>query len=470
MEINGKLIKIYNNSPVFLQNILLTSYSTVLDRKRYGGNFDFYRKFLDKTQWYTKKELEEYQYTQLKKLIKHAYETVPYYRRIFKKYKLKPTDIKSLADLPKLPVLTRNDVKNNTQQLISTAFKPSQLTYGHTSGTTGSPLQLYYDSAKVNVSYAALDRQYQWAGGHLSRFGDRIAVARGNVIVPLSQRKPPFWRQNHLHNQLLLSSFHLSKKNLPYYFEKLEDFQPKIIDGYPSTLYILAKYLKNNSKKFPLKAVISASETLYDFQRKIIEESFQCKIFDYYTLAEWVVYATECEKHEGHHLNSEYGITEIVDKNNLPLPDGDTGKIVGTSLHNFGMPMIRYLTNDMTAIRKNQCSCGRGLPLMEDVTTKAEDTLTLKDGRLISPSVLTHPFKPLHSVEESQIIQKDYDRVVIKIVPRNDFSDADEHHLITELKARIGSETKINVVIVDSLPRTSSGKFRWVISEVPVGI
>jgi phenylacetate-CoA ligase len=322
----------------------------------------------------------------------------------------------------------------------------------------------------MHISYAALDRQYNWAGGQLARFGDRIAVGRGNVIVPLSQKKPPFWRHNYYHNQLLLSSFHLSKINLPHYFKKLRSFQPQIIDGYPSTLYILAKYLNNRGEKFPLKAVISASETLYDFQRETIEDSFQCKIFDYYTLAEWVVYATECERHEGHHLNSEYGVTEIVDHGGIPLPVGQAGKIAGTSLHNFGMPMIRYLTNDMTAFKHRPCSCGRGLPLMEDVTTKAEDTLTLKDGRLISPSVLTHPFKPLHSVEESQIIQKDYDFILIKIVPRDDFSQADEHHLVSALKARIGSQTRITIEIVESLPRTSSGKFRWVISEVPLGI
>lgn len=470
MAQNSGLIKMYDHSPVFLQNCLLTLFSLFLDRKRYGGKYNYYKDFLAKTQWYSKEELEAYQENQLQKLIKHAYETVPYYQRIFEKRKLSPSDIKTSADLTKLPVLTRDDIKNNTSDLISTAYKQRQLTYGHTSGTTGSPLHLYYDSLKVNISYAALDRQYQWAGCNLSRFGDRIAVGRGNVIVPLSRTKPPFWRENYLHNQLLLSSFHLSSKNLPYYIEKLETFKPKIIDGYPSTLYILAKYLKNNSKKLPLKAVISASETLYDFQREVIEESFQCKIFDYYTLAEWVVYATECEKHEGHHLNSEYGITEIVDKDYLPLPIGKTGRIVGTSLHNFGMPMIRYATSDMTALKENQCSCGRGLPLMEDVATKAEDILTLKDGRLISPSVLTHPFKPLNSIEESQIIQKEYDRIIVKIVPRTDFSDADVNHLVTELKARIGDDTTIDIEIVDSLPRTSRGKFRWVISEVPLGI
>jgi phenylacetate-CoA ligase len=107
---------------------------------------------------------------------------------------------------------------------------------------------------------------------------------------------------------------------------------------------------------------------------------------------------------------------------------------------------------------------------MDDVTTKAEDTLTLKDGRLIPPSVLTHPFKPLNSIEESQIIQKDYDRIVVKIVRRQDYTDRDTQHLVRELKSRVGEDTAIEIEFVEGLPRTAAGKFRWVVSEVPLGI
>ena len=193
-------------------------------------------------------------------------------------------------------------------------------------------------------------------------------------------------------------------------------------------------------------------------------------MFDYYALAERTVFATECERHEGHHLCMEYGISEILDEKNEPLPKGKIGKLVGTSLHNFGMPLIRYVTNDMTALRDHACSCGRGLELMDDVTTKAEDTLTLKDGRLISPSVLTHPFKPMNSVEESQIIQKEHDRIVIKIVPRKDYTEADTAHLIREMKIRLGNEVRVEIEMVERLERSGSGKFRWVISEVPLGL
>ena len=467
---NPYLVAVYNACPVFMQNAILTGYSAILDRERYGGTFREYAELMSKAQWSGKDELEAYQDERLGVLVRHAYETVPYYRKVFDERRLKPSDVRSQRDLDKLPLLTKDDVRKNFKLLVSSDFAQGKLKFGHTSGTTGSPLEIGYDTAIIYATYAALDRQYNWAGCRLERGGDRIAVARGNVIVPLDRKKPPFWRYNRYHNQLLLSSFHMSKGNLPHYLEKMKRYGAQVLDGYPSTLYVLAKHLKNNNSHFPLKAVISSSETLYDFQREMIESSFQCRVFDYYAVAERVVFATECEEHAGHHLAMEYGISEIVDIKGNPVAGGTTGRLVGTTLHNLGMPLIRYVTNDMTAVRTGNCPCGRGLKLMDDVTTKAEDTLTLKDGRLIPPSVLTHPFKPLNSIEESQIIQKDYDRILVKIVRRQDYADRDTQHLVRELKSRVGEETTIEIEFVESLSRTAAGKFRWVISEVPLGI
>lgn len=467
---NAHFKRLYDRSPICLQNALLTGYSLILDRQRYSRGFLEFRKTFAEIQWLSLQEIQEYQNRRLREIVSHAYQTVPYYRRIFRQRGLTPTDIRTSEDLLKLPLLTRAEIKGHFRDLLSTAYRPWRLKFGHTSGTTGSPLKVAYDSTVIHSTYAALDRQYEWAGCRLSRGGDRIAVLRGNVIVPLTQRRPPFWRFNGLHNQLLLSSFHLSPENLPLYLEQVERYEPVVFDGYPSTLYIFAKFLKNIGRTYPVSAVISSSETLYDFQRQTIEESFQCRVFDYYALAERTVFATECDRHEGHHLCMEYGISEILDERGDPLPTGRTGTLVGTSLHNFAMPLIRYVTNDRTALRGATCSCGRGLALMDDVATKSEDTLTLKDGRLVSPSVLTHPFKPMTNVEASQIIQKEPDLILIKIVPRAGYTDTDTAHLIREMKVRLGEDVRVDVELVEQLQRTDSGKFRWVISEVPLGI
>jgi phenylacetate-CoA ligase len=152
------------------------------------------------------------------------------------------------------------------------------------------------------------------------------------------------------------------------------------------------------------------------------------------------------------------------------VSSGTVGRLVGTSLHNLAMPLLRYVTNDMTATRASQCACGRNLETMDDVTTKAEDVLTLRDGRLISPSVLTHPFKPLDCIEGSQIVQPDLDTVIIRIVAGPEYTPALTDHLITEFTARLGSDVKIDVQLVKALETSANGKFKWVISHVSPGI
>lgn len=461
---------IYRLSPAWCQNLLLTGFGAFLERERYSGRYAEYRDLLASSERWSRQELVAYQDERLRAVVRHAYDTVPYYRTRFDQRRLKPDDIRSQQDLHKLPLLTKDDIRANFEALRSTALPPKQMRCGHTSGTTGTPLTVAYDRDAVWMTYAVFDRHYRWAGLHMGRDGDRIAVARGNVIVPLEQRKPPYWRYNRRQNQMLLSSFHLSKANLPAYFDALTAFKPAVLDGYPSTLYILAKYLIGRGQMFPLRAAVTSSETLFDFQRAAIEQAFQCRIFDYFALAERVVFSGECDRHEGHHISMEYGIAEVVDDGAQPVGAGTEGRLAGTSLHNLAMPLLRYATNDRTTLTAHQCSCGRELELMGDVTTKAEDVLTLSDGRLISPSVLTHPFKPLDCIEGSQIVQKAPDHVVIRLVAGADYEPSLGAHLIKEFKERLGDDVRVEVQLVDRLEYGRNGKFKWVISKVPLGI
>jgi phenylacetate-CoA ligase len=461
---------LYRSTPIWAQNLLLTGFSGLTERERYGGRYAEYQTLLAASEGWSRAELEAYQDERLRVVIEHAYESVPFYRRRFEALKLVPADIRGRADLPKLPLLTKQDIRRHFADLVSTTIPRRKLKTGHTSGTTGTPLTVGYDRETVGMTYAVFDRHYRWAGLRSGPGGDRVAVARGNVIVPLDQQGPPFWRFNRRQNQLLLSSFHMSRTNLPAYFEQLAAFQPAAIDGYPSTLYLLAKHLQNRGETFPVKAVVTSSETLYEFQRAAIEERFQCRVFDYYALAERAIFSGECAAHQGHHVAMEYGLAEAVDPTGAPVPSGSVGKLVGTTLHNLAMPLIRYATNDVSGLRRNRCGCGRDLELMEDVTTKAEDVLTLKDGRLISPSVLTHPFKPLDCIEGSQIVQTALDAVTIRLIPGATYTEAHSQHLVREFRERLGDDVRIDIKMVERFDVTKQGKFKWVTSDVPLGI
>jgi phenylacetate-CoA ligase len=462
-----KISTIYEKSPIFIQNLAVSFYGLKLIKREYGRKFNELLKDFEKIQWYSSDALFEYQSKKLSSLINHCYNSVPYYRNVMEKRNLKPHDIRTPKDLFKLPILTKEDIRNNFNQLISKNAIKSNLIDGHTSGTTGSPLHFYYDKQICRIKTVLDWRQKRIADINP---GDKMAFFLGRMIVPAIQKKPPFWRINRFLNQMFFSSFHLSNENIKYYIDELFRFNPVAIEGYPSTMYLIARFLLNENRFFKAKAVFTSSETLLPLQREVIEKAFQCKLFDFYGLAERVTFSTECESHMGHHVNSDFGIVEITDLNGNEVSQGSLGRIVSTGLHNLSMPLLRYQTNDISSISSEFCSCGRKFPLMSDVTSKAEDIITTKDGRYISASVLTHPFKPLKGIQESQIVQEDLDHITIKIVRMSSCQCIETNELILEMQKRLGKEMKITIEFVDQIPRTKAGKLRWVISKVPLSI
>ena len=454
----------YDNAPYWVQSILLNIYALGIHRERYGKPFALAFEELQKTQWFSPDQIYRYQFERLKALVKHAYETVPFYRKRYDEYGVRPEDIKELSDISRLPILTREDVRSAGDALISSRYPKNKLIHGHTSGTTGSPLSCYWDKQTCVYNNAVDWRQKRWAG---IEYGEGIAMFMGRTIVPTNKTKPPFWQVDRIHNMLWMSSFHLSKEYLPHYLKKLIQYRPAVIEGYPSTVYILARYLKKLDQKFPVKAVITSSETLLPTQRTLIEERFEAPLFDFYAMAERVAFAGQCEAHE-YHLSFEYAFNEIADTDGNPVGPDKKGYLVGTSLLNFGMPFIRYKTSDITAIKTGQCSCGRHMPRFTGVTTKEEDIVVTPEGKLISSSVLTHPFKPMDAVQESQIIQEEVDLLRIKIVRRKGYSESDSTNLIAALRQRVGLSMRIELEFVENIPRTQAGKLRWVISKIPL--
>ncbi len=457
------LENIYNFSPVTFQSLMLNIKALELYFERYGKKFDKVYEEFNSNQYLTYSELEEYQFIKLRELIQHAYETVPFYNSRFKKHGIKVSDFNCIDDLNKISILTKDDINQNFNDLKSTSVTERHFRKGHTSGTTGTPLNILYDIHTCVVHHVADRRQKEWAG---MKWGEKYASLQGRVICPPTQNKPPFWRYNWINKQLFLSSFHLKKEYLQSYVNKLQSEKIMYLEGYPSTVYTLASFILATNQRLPLKAVLTSSETLFEWQRVAIEEAFCCNIFDFYGMAERVIYASECKEHCGHHLNMDYGITEFLDSNLSPVSAGIQGKIYATSLHNFAFPLIRYETNDTCYLKEEKCLCGCSFPLMGEVATKNESIITLPDGRWISPSVLTHPFKPMINIVESQIIQKNLDNIEIKIVKKHSYTKDDEALLLRGLRLRLGNDIKISVSYVNNIPRTKSGKFKWVVSNI----
>ncbi len=452
----------YNSSPYFLQHLLLNLYALRIHRERYGKQFDKALKELEETQNYSTSEIEAYQNLHLRRLIEHAYNTVPFYKERFAKTKLTPSDIRSVGDLSKIPLLTRKELLNNKELLLSRMVCSSDLVYGHTSGTTGSPLTIGWDKETCIFTNAVDWRQKSWAGVSV---GDPIALFLGRPVVSLKANKPPFWQLDRIHNQLWMSSFHMSQEHLPSYVEKIKSSEVVAIEGYPSTIYILARFLQATNQRLKMCAVFTSSEVLHQHQRDLIEEVFSCKVFDFYGMAERMVFATQCQNGPGYHLNFEYAVNEVVDDAGNPV---EKGFLVGTSLRNFGMPLIRYRTSDVVEIDKTPCACGREMQRLKEVLGRDESILVVPGGKLISNSVLTPPFKQVGGIVESQIVQETIDKITVKLVVEDSFGDSHKLQLVDLLKERIGVAVTIEVELLDEIPRDSSGKFTWLVSKVPL--
>jgi phenylacetate-CoA ligase len=428
---------------------------------RNGKLFDKYLAELEEAENYSSLELKQYQEEKLKRIVNVAYKHIPFYRRVFQEKKLVPNDIQTIEDLQKLPIIDKGTVRAHFKELKNNNHR-GIVNKGRTSGTTGTPSVFLRDMESINLESAAIIQHQRWAN---VRRGDKRVFLRGERVVPIERDKPPFWRFNRFKNQLIMSSYHLAEQYLPYYVRKIKEFSPKILEAYPSTAYILVQYLEKMDDSLDIPVVHTSSEPLYPHWRKLIENRLNAKIFDWYGMAERVCFAGECEAHVGLHTLSGYGITEFV-KPSTNETDESEGVIVGTTLNNFIMPLIRYRTNDLSNAIKGSCTCGRKYPRIHPIETKYENIIITPDGKYISPSLLTFCFKSASNVEMSQIVQSKDGSIKIRIVGNKSFREQDRGYVISGIRDILGDNIQITAELVENIERTKGGKFQWIISEV----
>ncbi len=457
--------RMYLKSPAFLQNALVSYQGRKILKERFGHDYDSFASFLARSERFDRGQLRDYQNERLGVVVSHAYDAVPYYRRLMDGLGLKPSDITTVDDLVKLPVLTKDDIKANMDDMISTASDRRRIKEVYTSGTTGNMVTFYWDRAVDVVNNACLWRARRWAG---FEFGQPYATLLGKLVVSPMQRRPPFWRFNRVWNQMIMSPHHLHRENLPYYLDALRDHGIAALDTYPSTAAMLARQLKSTGDYLPLRCVMTTAEPLLDADRQIIGERFQCGVFDGYSQAERVVYSAECEQHRGNHLFEEYGVCEIVDGDGTPVAPGTPGRLVGTGLHNLAMPLIRYDVGDVASLSTETCTCGRGLTLMGIVAARQGDIITTPDGRLLPPLMVLRPFKYIEGVSASQFVQHTTTDYTARIVIDRPLRQEEVDELKRNLCGRLGQMVNIKVERVNDIPRSANQKFRRVMSEVPV--
>lgn len=451
---------LYQHSPRRVQEWILSGRSYARAFAREGATFRRLSKEIDASQWLDPAALAGYERARMRQTLVNASAEVPFYQESMADLGVDARVAQLPSDLSRLPILTKDDVRNAGNRLVSSASHGPCLT-SNTSGTTGSPLKLHQNLSTVNREHAFIWRQLTWAG---MRPGDRRAWIRGDMIVPASVTTGPFWRENAADKMLMMSSFHLSEANGRGYIEALETYNPTIIQAYPSSVTFLAAWMENNSihyKGRALRGIVTSSETMSLDAKKLVSRVFGCMVYDWYGQAERVAAIGTCE-HGNYHVMSDYGYTEL-----LPVGN-DLFEIVGTTYSNFTMPLIRYRCGDLVRRSKQagHCACGRHFPLVEEVIGRADDAVKLPDGRRVSACLAGNVFRGIHGILQGQIRQLSKESLDIFVVATKDYSPESADKLRGNIKLRIGDAMKINIHCVEELERTPRGKFKAVVCEI----
>ena len=455
--------KVYWNLPQFAKSWMATLYALRLDRNRYGPEFQACVRDIESRNHWDLAQFEADQRIRLNAICRSAVRNVPFYRDRFRDAGIDPIRVYTLDDLSGLPILEKSTVREDILLLLNHQMDPRKLMAFPTSGTTGTPLMIHRDPKLGAIASAYLDIRWREVGGMLRRSNSSVAFG-GHLVTSPQRRHPPFWVYNARWRQLYMSSYHLSPQYLDSYVDAIRKFGPDFIEGYPSSLYAVAAHIvQQNLPPVPVKACFTTAEKLFEHQREAIAQAFCSRTYDQYGCGEMVVFAAECP-HGTMHLSPEIGMVEVLDEDDRPLPAGQTGQLVCTSLVNHIQPFIRYRLGDRGALGDQPCPCGSQLPVLLSIDGRADDVLITNDGRRIGR--LDPVFKGTTGIREAQIIQDQIDRFRILIVPSTSYREVDGERAQENLAARVGSG-EIKIELVDHIERTPAGKFRAVICRMP---
>ena len=426
------------------------------------------KNFLYKTQWWDKERIEEWQFQKVRQIVKYAYENVPGYHQLYNEAGLKPDDIQTLEDIKLLPFVTKELLRDNVEDFSSKAIPKKMQRYATTGGSTGIPFGFYNTRENNAVENAFISTIWESIGFQI---GEKTAVVRGAFV---GTEKTLFDRTlGQLYDALLLSSYYLTDYTYPAYRGKLLKFKPSFLHVYPSAITILSDLMKaygDEGKFDSVKAILTASENLYEWQNRKIQSAFpQARIFDFYGHSEKVILAAMCEYSEQYHIWPFYGVTEILNGQDEEVQEGKVGELVGTSFWNYATPFIRYRTMDSSKKGKFGCDkCGRHFQLLERIEGRLQEIIVSKRGRSISMTAINMHSDVFDNVKQFQFYQDTPGRVAFKIIRKNSYSESDTAKIRQELMKKLGEDMDLKIVFVDEIARTQRGKYRFLEQKLDI--
>lgn len=455
--------KIYSNSPVFIQNLLVSAYGYKWMKRRFGGIFTKEYEQAKRREYFTAQQWNDYQNLQLQRMISHAYATVPFYRESFNKNGFDDNALKKIntETIGQLPVLSKEELRQYGTSTLLSSIREDNGSFFASSGSTGTPTQIMYSHAMHQRWFGIYElRVRNWAG--VSSFVPRGMIG-GRRILPGAENKPPFYRYNYFEKQVYFSAYHISPQNIKDYLKGMQRHHVQYMTGYAMSNFFLAGFFKELKIEAPqLKCVITSSEKLTPEMRDVFKEVYGCKTFDGWGSVEACGLATECD-HGSMHISPDAGLLEVLDDNLKPVPAGVEGALYCTGFLNFDQPLIRYKIGDRAILSGKPCACGRAMPVIQEIAGRVEDVIVGKDGRQM---VRFHSiFNGLHAIKQSQVIQETAEDIVVKVVTDNKLAEAEVQLIKQRIESQLG-EMNITVEDVPNIPLTNNGKFKAVVSKI----
>lgn len=424
-------------------------------------------KFLDrlsKEQFLSEKELKALQLKKLKNLLMHAKKNMPFYAKRFEAAGFDPKKMTSVNDMRVLPLLSKEEIRQNLDEMKWNS-SPGGLHRYNTGGSSGKPLIFYFDRRRQAYDAAARALTHQWWGCDI---GDKELYLWGSPLEITKQDKIKDFRDK-MTNDLLISAFEISKKQIPEMVEKIKAFKPKCIFGYPSTIELFCDMAGKQGydlSKTGVSVIFSTAEVLYDRQRQNIGNFFGgIPVVDSYGSREGGFVCHECREGKYHVIDSNYIVEYLRD--GKPVGTGEDGEIVLTHLDAWGMPFIRYRTGDVAQPGKSGCACGRTWSTIQNIKGRTTDFIVTPDGRWQHALSLIYVVRDVQGVDEFKIVQERSNEIqVIVKIHENLYPPDGNDRIMAGIKKRMGEAVNVTVVKTDEIPRDASGKFRYVVSKL----
>ena len=454
----GLSTRIYNRLPVIGQHAAISTFGLYWHWLRFGPGFKQFVRDYQARDRFTAEQWEAWQSERLKHLLAGCLQ-VPYYADTWGDRERAAASEGRLADLP---LLDKGPLRDDAQRFLRPDMKPGRTLITSTSGSTGTPIVNHWTWKEYRDSRAVREvRSAGWAG---VSYRDPRATFSGRLVVPDPDSKGPFHRYNRVERQVYYSAFHLGPGTARQYVDALHTHQTRWLTGYAVSYYLLAELILEQGLKVPdsLQAIITTSEKMTDAMREVMERAYRCRVYEEYSTVENCIFVSECEA-GSLHISPDVSVVEILRPDGTPCDPDEPGEVVATCLMRNYQPLIRYRVGDVAAWSSQPCDCGRSMPVLKEVVGRLEDVLIGPDGRRM---VRFHGlFVDQPSIREGQVIQETISQIRVKVVTTDDFDEKDVQEIQRRVHQRMGA-VEVIVEPVSEIPRTTSGKFKAVVSHV----